>query len=174
MVKAIMNYTIEDMREYCKVIQGDKGILGFFTGVVLIYTIAVIIFAIVGTPLYSLVIMCIVWAVIAALFVLSILDSKKTPEKEFEKFKKKYNGKPVHFEFDFNKLTADTKDGIESVYNSCDYANLEYAIETHDYFYFSTNENEKFILKKTAVKEGTVSDLEDILKNHLHSKLIIK
>lgn len=175
MVKGVMNYALKDISEYYQSVRSSKGIFWFYRLLTLIYIIGIIILTIIGTPTYSLITMCSALAIIILLYIFMVITVKKAPEKEFAKLAEKYNNKPVYFEFFNEKFNIETKDDdAKKSQETVEYSSLEYAIETDNYFYFAKSGNNGYIFKKSAITEGTVKELEDILKNSLSDKFKVK
>lgn len=165
MIKADMNYTHEDMREYCRYVRSSKGILGFYGALFAVYTGAVIAFIISGTETYALVSLVAVQAVIAALFVILVLTVVRTAAmKELEKAVEKFKGKPITFEFGTSEFSAYTGTGKDDYSLTCSYEDVSRVVETKDYFFIVTDDGDDFVIRKSAITQGSPVELAEILK----------
>ena len=91
MIKAVMDYTLDDMKAFCKYVKSTKDIIVFYATLFVLYTAGVIGFAIYGIETWALLIMSSVILVIAGMFLYLIFTVRRNaPEREFEKVKEKY------------------------------------------------------------------------------------
>ncbi len=174
MLKATMNYTSEDVKKYCRSIRSSKGIFGFYILLFIVYTAAVILFILNDTPAYSLAALLCVQIFITAIFLFMVFTAKKLPEKEYEKLRQKYKGRPVFFDFDYSKVVICTKDSKDDFYDAIEYKKFDGAVETDEFFCFVQKNQDDIFLNKSAFTDGTAKDLEDILITHLDDKFTIK
>ena len=109
MIKAVMEYTLDDMKAFCKYVKSTKDIIGFYATLLIIYAAGIVGFAVYGIETWALIIMCAVLLVIGGMFLflyLSVINNG--PARELEKIKEKYKGEPLYFEFEFAKFVVST------------------------------------------------------------------
>ena len=176
MIKAVMEYTLDDMRAFCKYVKSTKDIIGFYAALFIIYTAGVIGFAIYGIETWALLIMCSVILIIGGMFLyLYLTVIKNGPERELEKIKEKYKEQPLYFEFEFSKFAAspDLNDNMQKIV--VDYLDVKQVIETEEYlFILCPEKDDDFIIRKSAIIEGSMKDLNDIFRSQLKGKVVKK
>ena len=176
MIKAVMEYTLDDMKAFCKYVKSTKDIIGFYATLLIIYAAGIVGFAVYGIETWALIIMCAVLLVIGGMFLflyLSVINNG--PARELEKIKEKYKGEPLYFEFEFAKfaVSTDLNDNLKK--EVIDYLDVKQVIDTHDYlFIICPDSDDDYIIRKSAIIEGTQRDLEDIFKSQLRGKIVRK
>lgn len=176
MIKAVMNYTLDDMSAFCRYVKSTKDIIGFYAALFIIYAAGIIGFAIYGIETWALLIMCAVLLVIGGMFLyLYLTVIKNGPDREFEKIKEKYKEQPLYFEFEFSRfaVSPDLNDNLQKIV--VDYLDVKQVVETEEYFFIICPEkDDDFILRKSAIIEGSLKDLNDIFKSQLRGKIVKK
>ena len=176
MIKAIMEYNIDDMKAFCKYVKSTKDIYAFYGVLLVLYTAGVIGFAIYGIETWALLIMCSVIVIIAGMFLyFAMTVAKKAPERELKKIKEKYKNQPLYFAFDFSQfaVSPDLNDNTQKIV--VDYLDVKQVIVTKDYvFILCPEKDDDFILRKSAISEGTERDLDDIFNSQLRGRIVRK
>ena len=173
MIKTATDLTIEDVRAFCKVGTSTKDIVGFYAVLFVIYSAGVIAFAVHGMETYALVIMIAVQVIIAAMCLCLWYTVKKNePQKELERLQEKYGKGTMYCEFGESKLTVsnDAKDNRLKI--AMDYRDIKKIIETDEYFFIiSGTHDDRFIVKKNSITEGTAQQLHDLLYKRVQDKM---
>ena len=177
MAKAVMNYTIEDMKALISG-SGYKGLLIYI----------VIILACVGISLSSMFIALedgaklsetsysLFQIVIAIGLVVYVLVHRYVimPKKNLKNIKSKYGDNPVCFNFEEKHFTVNVEKGVNSENISIEYDKLIKAKEVKDYFFLYTDKRHAYVIKKSAFVMGCPEDLSVYLKKTLGKKFIIR
>lgn len=174
MPKAIMNYTVEDM----KALISDSGYKGLFIYIV-------IILACVGISLSSMFIALedgaklsetsysLFQIVIAIGFIVYVLIHRYVimPKNNLKKIKSKYGENPVHFDFEEKYFTVNVENGANSQNISIEYDRLIKAKEVKDCFFLYTDKRHAYAIRKSAFVTGSPEDLSVYMKKALGKNL---
>lgn len=178
MAKAVMNYTIEDMKALT---HGSvyKTLFIFYT-VIIIAVVAFSSFSVVfalanGAKLsdfaYSLFLLA---AGIGLMIYFLVHRYVVMPKNNLKNIKSKYGENPVHFDFEEKHFTVNVENGANSENISIEYDKLIKAKEVKDYFFLYSDRQHAYVIKKSAFVMGCPEDLSVYLKKQLGKKFIIR
>lgn len=99
---------------------------------------------------------------------------KETPQKMFNSFNSLYSGETALFEFSENTIKHSIGSGETRSETVIEYSKLSKAIESEYYFYIFTAVNVAYVVRKSAITQGTPDELRDILQKCLGDKFTVK
>lgn len=178
MAKAVMNYTIEDMKA---LISGSiYKVLYVFYSIILLPALGLILVSVVfalanGAKLsdmaYSLLLLA---AGIGFMTFFLIYRNVIMPKNNLKNIKSKYGDNPVCFNFEEKHFTVNVEKGVNSENISIEYDKLIKAKEVKDYFFLYSDIQHAYVIKKSAFVMGCPEDLSVYLKKTLGKKFIIR
>lgn len=176
MAKAVMNYTIEDMKAFSR--KAHNNFIFILYCIILLsfsgfYMIAVAIAIANGSlnlalPLFLL-------AVGSGIIIYNIINRYLiSPKNNLKNIKSKFGDNPVCFNFEEKYFTVNVENGANSENISIEYDKLIKAKEVKDYFFLYSDRQHAYVIKKSAFVMGCPEDLSVYLKKQLGKKFIIR
>ncbi|MCI7805504.1 MAG: YcxB family protein [Oscillospiraceae bacterium] len=178
MVKAVMNYTIEDMKAFSR--KAHNNFLFILYCIILLsfsgfYMLVIAIAIANGTSFSNLALPLFLLAVGSSVIIYNMINRYViSPKNNLKNIKSKYGDNPVHFDFEEKYFTVNVEKGVNSENISIEYDKLIKAKEVKDYFFLYSDKQHAYIIKKSAFVMGCPEDLSVYLKKQLGKKFIIR
>lgn len=178
MAKAVMNYTIDDMKAFSH--GSVYNILFIFYTVIILsvlgFTLFFVVIALAGGAklsdmAYSLFLLA---AGIGLMTYFLIYRYVVLPKNNLKNIKSRFGDNPVYFNFEENYFKVNAEKGVNSENVSIEYDKLIKAKEVKDYFFLYSDQRHAYVIKKSAFVMGCPEDLSAYLKKHLAKKFIIR
>lgn len=178
MAKAVMNYTVEDMKAFSRKAHNNfmfilyyiilLSFAGFYMLVAVIAIANGTSFSDVALPMFFLAvgIGIIIYGLIYRYVIL--------PKNNMKNIKSRFGDNPVCFDFEETYFTVNAEKGVNSENISIEYNKLIKAKEVKDYFFLYSDRQHAYVIKKSAFVMGHPEDLSVYLKKSLAKKFIIR
>lgn len=178
MAKAVIDYTIEDMKAI------NRG--SIYKALYIFY--AIILLPVVGFALFSVVFalangaklsdmaysLFLIAAGIGLIIYFLIYRYVVMPKNNLKNIKSKLGDNPVCFDFEETYFHVSAENGVNSENVSIEYDKLIKAKEVKDYFLLYSDIQHAYIIRKSAFVTGCPEDLSVYLKKALGKKFIVR
>lgn len=174
MIKAEMVHTLEDMKIFARVSPRFKTliILNVLLAVFSLFHIIIICLVLFNGYDLDEYFFNIMMSILGPVFIAYSLcyNLVTLPKNNLKKTKLVQGDNPIYYTFFKEYINSKSENGINSENTNLEYQKLYKVIETKDYFFFYTTENQAFMVRKNAFTEGTPDELVAILTLRLGDK----
>lgn len=175
MIKVKITEYMGDYRFFCKKVKSTRFIRIFYPIFLIFWTLLILALLCSGSKLsdirllINLEILLIVYQIVIIIYLNYIM-----PKYNYNKCRNKYGDNPYIYEFKNDYFTCCNENGNTSENISMEYIKLYSVFEYKNYFILYESRNRGYIIRKSAIIEGSAEKLRTLFETNLGNKFVSK